>query len=137
MSRRGEGCPLTPQPQPAVQDSQDGFTSLSPGAGHRLDPTPLVLPSVIYHLGYHREELIGQSWYSLLHPEDTDLAAAQHRAVGECQAWNCPCPPLPWSDYTQDQDGWDKASLVLLTVRRRKQRVSYTPTWVCKHTGGC
>nr|XP_047934931.1 neuronal PAS domain-containing protein 4 isoform X3 [Anser cygnoides] len=105
---------------------------------HALDMTFTdVTESVIYHLGYHREELIGQSWYSLLHPEDTDLAAAQHRAVGECQAWNCPCPPLPWSDYTQDQDGWDKASLVLLTVRRRKQRVSYTPTWVCKHTGGC
>ncbi|XP_074434373.1 uncharacterized protein LOC141740069 [Larus michahellis] len=36
---------------------------------------------VTYHLGYRREELIGQSWYSLLHPEDADLAAAQHRAV--------------------------------------------------------
>ncbi|XP_041887820.1 neuronal PAS domain-containing protein 4 isoform X3 [Corvus kubaryi] len=38
-------------------------------------------PCVTYHLGYHREELVGQSWYSLLHPEDADLAAAQHRAV--------------------------------------------------------
>lgn len=57
---------------------------------HGADPTQqsvlalLVFPSVTYHLGYHREELIGQSWYSLLHPEDTDLAATQHRAVGEC-----------------------------------------------------
>ncbi|NXY78065.1 NPAS4 protein, partial [Glareola pratincola] len=42
-----------------------------------------VTESVTYHLGYSREELIGQSWYSLLHPEDADLAAAQHRAVGE------------------------------------------------------
>ncbi|NWT38648.1 NPAS4 protein, partial [Chroicocephalus maculipennis] len=42
-----------------------------------------VTESVTYHLGYRREELIGQSWYSLLHPEDADLAAAQHRAVGE------------------------------------------------------
>ncbi|NXK49213.1 NPAS4 protein, partial [Chauna torquata] len=51
---------------------------------HALDMTFTdVMESVIYHLGYHREELIGQSWYSLLHPEDTDLAAAQHRAVGE------------------------------------------------------
>ncbi|XP_040409626.1 neuronal PAS domain-containing protein 4 isoform X2 [Cygnus olor] len=105
---------------------------------HALDMTFTdVTESVIYHLGYHREELIGQSWYSLLHPEDTDLAAAQHRAVGECQAWNCPCPPLPWSGYTQDQDGWDKADLVLLTVKRRKQRVSYMPTGVCEHTDGC
>ncbi|KAM4678874.1 neuronal PAS domain-containing protein 4B-like [Amazona ochrocephala] len=50
-------------------------------------PLPLVFPSVTYHLGYHREELRGQSWYSLLHPEDADLAASQHRAVGECQGW--------------------------------------------------
>lgn len=55
---------------------------------------PLVFPSVTYHLGYRREELIGQSWYSLLHPEDTDLAAAQHRAVGECQAWERTCLSL-------------------------------------------
>ncbi|NXE82613.1 NPAS4 protein, partial [Cochlearius cochlearius] len=51
---------------------------------HILDMTFTdVTESVIYHLGYRREELIGQSWYSLLHPEDADLAAAQHRAVGE------------------------------------------------------
>ncbi|XP_074944641.1 neuronal PAS domain-containing protein 4 [Phalacrocorax aristotelis] len=49
---------------------------------HILDMTFTdVTESVTYHLGYHREELIGQSWYSLLHPEDTDIAAAQHRAV--------------------------------------------------------
>ncbi|KAM6407365.1 neuronal PAS domain-containing protein 4, partial [Pluvialis apricaria] len=49
---------------------------------HILDMTFTdVTESVTYHLGYHREELIGQSWYSLLHPEDADLAAAQHRAV--------------------------------------------------------
>ncbi|XP_068792467.1 neuronal PAS domain-containing protein 4 [Struthio camelus] len=49
---------------------------------HALDMTFTdVTESVIYHLGYHREELIGRSWYSLLHPDDTSLAAAQHRAV--------------------------------------------------------
>ncbi|NXU71849.1 NPAS4 protein, partial [Oreotrochilus melanogaster] len=49
---------------------------------HILDMTFIdVTESVTYHLGYHREELIGQSWYSLLHPEDADRAAAQHRAV--------------------------------------------------------
>ncbi|NXJ84664.1 NPAS4 protein, partial [Trogon melanurus] len=49
---------------------------------HILDMTFTdVTESVSYHLGYRREELIGQSWYSLLHPEDTDLAATQHRAV--------------------------------------------------------
>ncbi|XP_054026745.1 neuronal PAS domain-containing protein 4-like [Dryobates pubescens] len=52
---------------------------------HLLDMTFAdVTESVTYHLGYHREELIGQSWYNLLHPEDVNLAAAQHRAVGEC-----------------------------------------------------
>ncbi|NWI69897.1 NPAS4 protein, partial [Todus mexicanus] len=51
---------------------------------HILDMTFAdVTESVTYHLGYRREELIGQSWYSLLHPEDADLAAAQHRTVGE------------------------------------------------------
>ncbi|NWI22956.1 NPAS4 protein, partial [Sula dactylatra] len=49
---------------------------------HILDMTFTdVTESVTYHLGYRREELIGQSWYSLLHPEDADIAAAQHRAV--------------------------------------------------------
>ncbi|NWZ21676.1 NPAS4 protein, partial [Asarcornis scutulata] len=49
---------------------------------HALDMTfSDVSESVTYHLGYRREELVGRSWYSLLHPEDADLAAAQHRAV--------------------------------------------------------
>ncbi|NXX21001.1 NPAS4 protein, partial [Podargus strigoides] len=49
---------------------------------HVLDMTFIdVTESVTYHLGYRREELIGQSWYSLLHPEDAERAAAQHRAV--------------------------------------------------------
>ncbi|KAK2531858.1 Rrp36 [Columba guinea] len=57
---------------------------------HILDMTFTdVTESVTYHLGYQREELIGQSWYSLLHPEDADLAAAQHRAVGESKNENC------------------------------------------------
>ncbi|NXI36932.1 NPS4B protein, partial [Galbula dea] len=51
---------------------------------HVLDMTFTdVTESVTYHLGYRREELIGHSWYSLLHPEDADLAAALHRAVGK------------------------------------------------------
>ncbi|NXJ09060.1 NPAS4 protein, partial [Odontophorus gujanensis] len=49
---------------------------------HALDMRFMdVTESAIYHLGYLREELIGQSWYSLMHPEDIDVAAAQHRAV--------------------------------------------------------
>ncbi|NWX24033.1 NPAS4 protein, partial [Aegotheles bennettii] len=49
---------------------------------HLLDMTFTdVTESVTYHLGYRREQLMGHSWYSLLHPEDTERAAAQHRAV--------------------------------------------------------
>lgn len=39
--------------------------------------------SVIYHLGYHKEELINHSWYSLLHPEDVCSAAELHKTLGE------------------------------------------------------
>ncbi|XP_070804276.1 neuronal PAS domain-containing protein 4-like [Pituophis catenifer annectens] len=35
--------------------------------------------NVIYHLGYKKEELIGQSWYCLLHPEDIGRGAEMHR----------------------------------------------------------
>ncbi|NXK11952.1 NPAS4 protein, partial [Herpetotheres cachinnans] len=65
-------------------DSNTSFQDDLFQSTHILDMTFTdVTESVTYHLGYHREELIGQSWYSLLHPEDADLAAAQHRAVGE------------------------------------------------------
>ncbi|NXG61857.1 NPAS4 protein, partial [Hemiprocne comata] len=65
-------------------DGNAGFQDDLFQSMHILDMTFIdVTESVIYHLGYRREELIGQSWYSLLHPEDTDRAAAQHRAVGE------------------------------------------------------
>ncbi|XP_053169368.1 neuronal PAS domain-containing protein 4-like [Hemicordylus capensis] len=40
-----------------------------------------VKESVIYHLGYQKEELIGQSWYNLLHPEDAGRAAELHRTL--------------------------------------------------------
>ncbi|NWS90454.1 NPAS4 protein, partial [Toxostoma redivivum] len=70
--------PLVQSPTDGEAASQDDvFQSM-----HLLDMTFIdVTESVTYHLGYHREELVGQSWYSLLHPEDADLAAAQHRAV--------------------------------------------------------
>lgn len=72
-------------------------------------PFPLYFPSVTYHLGYHKEELMGQSWYSLLHPEDADLAASQHRAVGECQAWEHVYFPAAtsemWPSRTTETEG--------------------------------
>ncbi|NXR33102.1 NPAS4 protein, partial [Zosterops hypoxanthus] len=70
---------------PLVQSPTDGETASQDDvfqSMHLLDMTIIdVTESVTYHLGYHREELVGQSWYSLLHPEDAELAAAQHRAV--------------------------------------------------------
>ncbi|NWT98667.1 NPAS4 protein, partial [Urocynchramus pylzowi] len=70
---------------PVVQSPTDGEAASQDDifqSMHLLDMTLIdVTESVTYHLGYHREELVGQSWYSLLHPEDADLAAAQHRAV--------------------------------------------------------
>ncbi|NXY50295.1 NPAS4 protein, partial [Ceuthmochares aereus] len=71
--------PVVRFPADSDADSQDDIFQST----HFLDMTFAdVTESVTYHLGYRREELIGQSWYSLLHPEDTDRAAAQHRAVG-------------------------------------------------------
>ncbi|XP_025924757.1 neuronal PAS domain-containing protein 4 [Apteryx rowi] len=70
--------PVAQLPADSDASSQDNlFQSV-----HALDMTFAdVTESVIYHLGYRREELIGRSWYSLLHPDDTHLAAAQHSAV--------------------------------------------------------
>ncbi|XP_053919351.1 neuronal PAS domain-containing protein 4-like isoform X1 [Cuculus canorus] len=70
--------PVAQFPADSSAGSQDDLFQST----HFLDMTFAdVTESVTYHLGYCREELIGQSWYSLLHPEDTDRAAAQHRAV--------------------------------------------------------
>ncbi|NXF71314.1 NPAS4 protein, partial [Sclerurus mexicanus] len=72
--------PVMQSPADGKVGSQDDIFQST----HILDMTFIdITESVTYHLGYHREELVGQSWYNFLHPEDTDLAAAQHRAVGE------------------------------------------------------
>ncbi|XP_029557736.1 neuronal PAS domain-containing protein 4-like [Salmo trutta] len=53
------------------------FTSL-----HRPDMSFSHLDeSVVFYLGYSSEELIGQSWYSLLHPEDLSLSAYTHKSL--------------------------------------------------------
>ncbi|XP_061482113.1 neuronal PAS domain-containing protein 4-like [Rhineura floridana] len=60
--------------------------------------------NVIYHLGYKKEELIGQSWYCLLHPEDTRRAAESHRTLirdsGRHNHWRIEvrllCKDLSW-----------------------------------------
>ncbi|XP_031655830.1 neuronal PAS domain-containing protein 4-like [Oncorhynchus kisutch] len=53
------------------------FTSL-----HRPDMSFSHLDeSVVFYLGYSSEELIGRSWYSLLHPEDLSLSAYSHKSL--------------------------------------------------------
>ncbi|KAJ8248381.1 hypothetical protein GJAV_G00241420 [Gymnothorax javanicus] len=39
---------------------------------------------VLFHLGYASEELIGQSWYGLLHPGDLSLGEAAHKRLLHC-----------------------------------------------------
>ncbi|XP_016320974.1 neuronal PAS domain-containing protein 4-like isoform X2 [Sinocyclocheilus anshuiensis] len=49
---------------------------------HRPDMRLTHAPySVLFHLGFSAEELIGRSWYELLHPDDLTLAARCHRTL--------------------------------------------------------
>ncbi|XP_050982750.1 neuronal PAS domain-containing protein 4-like [Labeo rohita] len=48
------------------------------GPDMRLTHAPY---SVLFHLGFSAEELIGRSWYELLHPDDLTLAAGCHRLL--------------------------------------------------------
>uniref|UniRef100_A0A672M1T9 Neuronal PAS domain protein 4 like n=1 Tax=Sinocyclocheilus grahami TaxID=75366 RepID=A0A672M1T9_SINGR len=49
---------------------------------HRSDMRLQHAPcSVLFHLGFSAEELIGRSWYELLHPDDLALAAGCHRSL--------------------------------------------------------
>ncbi|KAL1263750.1 hypothetical protein QQF64_006489 [Cirrhinus molitorella] len=52
---------------------------------HRPDMRLTHAPcSVLFHLGFSAEELIGRSWYELLHPDDLTLAAGcHHTLIGE------------------------------------------------------
>ncbi|XP_032409262.1 neuronal PAS domain-containing protein 4-like [Xiphophorus hellerii] len=53
---------------------------------HRLDMSFTQLSdSVLYYLGYSREEMINRSWYSLLHPEDLPLAATSHKSLMQAE----------------------------------------------------
>ncbi|KAM7027946.1 neuronal PAS domain-containing protein 4 [Passerculus sandwichensis] len=107
--------PLVQSPTDGEAASQDDmFQSM-----HLLDMTFIdVTESVTYHLGYHREELVGQSWYSLLHPEDAELAAAQHRAL----ALGAGAGPA--------------AGTAVLRVLRRDRAWSWLRVWA-RRDGGC
>ncbi|XP_067389126.1 LOW QUALITY PROTEIN: neuronal PAS domain-containing protein 4-like [Emydura macquarii macquarii] len=89
-----------------LSDCGDGISYDAPfQSQHTMDMKVTdVTQSVIYHLGYRRDELIGQSWYSLLHPEDVATAAAQHELL-MCDAGKCNrhlvvrllCKDLSWT----------------------------------------
>ncbi|XP_037987120.1 neuronal PAS domain-containing protein 4-like isoform X2 [Motacilla alba alba] len=107
---------------PVVQSPTDGEAASQDDifqSMHLLDMTFIdVTESVTYHLGYHREELVGQSWYSLLHPEDADLAAAQHRAL----ALGAGAGPA--------------AGTAVLRVLRKDRAWSWLRVWA-RRDGGC
>uniref|UniRef100_A0A673INF4 Neuronal PAS domain-containing protein 4-like n=1 Tax=Sinocyclocheilus rhinocerous TaxID=307959 RepID=A0A673INF4_9TELE len=51
---------------------------------HRPDMRLTHAPySVLFHLGFSAEELIGRSWYELLHPDDLTLAARCHHTLND------------------------------------------------------
>ncbi|XP_069546156.1 neuronal PAS domain-containing protein 4-like [Brachyistius frenatus] len=89
-------CPSSPAASPATGPlfvalctptvnrlrSADSLFSHSFTSTHRLDMSFTQLShSVSYFLGYSADELIGRSWYSLVHPEDLSLSADSHRSL--------------------------------------------------------
>ncbi|XP_054655220.1 neuronal PAS domain-containing protein 4-like [Dunckerocampus dactyliophorus] len=49
---------------------------------HRLDMSfTLLSHSVLYFLGCSAEEMVGRSWYSLIHPEDLSSSVSDHRKI--------------------------------------------------------
>ncbi|XP_025018748.1 neuronal PAS domain-containing protein 4-like [Python bivittatus] len=69
----------TPVPQ-AFEEGDNTSQDSTFHSQHTLDmKISEMTKNVIYHLGYKKEELVGQSWYCLLHPEDTGRGAEMHR----------------------------------------------------------
>ncbi|XP_067092930.1 neuronal PAS domain-containing protein 4-like [Osmerus mordax] len=96
----------------AASRSQNCFTS-----SHRPDMTFTQLSdSVLFHLGCSAEELIGRSWYSLLHPDDLSLGASSHKNLMQA----------------------DEGSQVELVVRLQSRELSWTWLYICatRDTGG-
>ncbi|KAM6459280.1 uncharacterized protein PHA67_008249 [Liasis olivaceus] len=76
----------TPVPQ-AFEEGDHTSQDSTFHSQHTLDmKITEMTKNVIYHLGYKKEELIGQSWYCLLHPEDTGRGAEMHRNLISVQS---------------------------------------------------
>ncbi|KYO22261.1 neuronal PAS domain-containing protein 4 [Alligator mississippiensis] len=88
-----------------LEDGHDASNDVPFYSQHTLNMRVTdVTESVVYHLGYRREELIGQSWYTLVHPEDIGVAAALHETL-VCDPGSCHqhlmvrmlCKDLSWA----------------------------------------
>ncbi|XP_019404548.1 PREDICTED: neuronal PAS domain-containing protein 4 [Crocodylus porosus] len=88
-----------------LEDGHDASNDVPFYSQHTLNMRVTdVTESVVYHLGYQREELIGQSWYALVHPEDIGAAAALHETL-VCDPGSCHqhlmvrmlCKDLSWT----------------------------------------
>ncbi|XP_056094766.1 neuronal PAS domain-containing protein 4-like [Rhinichthys klamathensis goyatoka] len=67
---------------PTADRLQDLHTLHTLHTLHRPDMSLAHAPySVVFHLGFSAEELIGRSWYGLLHPDDITLAARCHTTL--------------------------------------------------------
>ncbi|XP_066479684.1 neuronal PAS domain-containing protein 4 [Tiliqua scincoides] len=65
-----------------AEDRGDTSPNSSFQSQHTLDMKIVeVTESVTYYLGYQKAELIGQSWYSFLHPEDIGRGSELHRTL--------------------------------------------------------
>ncbi|XP_019725881.1 neuronal PAS domain-containing protein 4-like [Hippocampus comes] len=60
--------------------------------------------SVLYFMGYLAEEMVGRSWYSLIHPEDLSLSVNHHRRLLQTDeslkvqmVMRLQCKDLSWS----------------------------------------
>ncbi|XP_025068178.1 neuronal PAS domain-containing protein 4 [Alligator sinensis] len=78
-------APLEPAPRPGPSPGPAGLLPAAFETCHAKNMALLdASDSVLFHLGFERAELVGRSWYGLLHPEDLGHAATQHcRLLGD------------------------------------------------------
>nr|XP_057914144.1 neuronal PAS domain-containing protein 4-like [Doryrhamphus excisus] len=73
---------------PTVDRLRDTEYHLCPSFNsvHCLDMSFTMLShSVLYFLGYSAEEMVGRSWYSLIHPEDLSSSVIDHRKIFQAE----------------------------------------------------
>ncbi|XP_077469447.1 neuronal PAS domain-containing protein 4-like isoform X2 [Stigmatopora argus] len=79
---------------------------------HALDMSFTQLSDSVSHfLGYSAEEMVGRSWYSLLHPEDLSLSVNHHKCLLQA----------------------DENLQVKMVIRLQCKDLSWARTYVCAH----